>query len=238
MKFFVQKSKERGHANHGWLDTYFSFSFSDYYNPLRMNFGTLRVLNEDRIHFSTGFGKHAHDNMEIITIPLEGEISHEDTTGGKGIIHPGEVQVMSAGRGITHSEFNNSKKEECHLLQIWVLPNEANLKPRYAQKNFNWMNIQNQLVPIVSGNIDPSLLTIRQNVWFSLGNFAAKKILHYTPKIVGNGIFVFVIEGNLEILNQELESGDSIEIEDLMEFTVHFHTNCKILIMEVPLLDH
>ena len=235
MKFFVQKGKDRGHANHGWLDTYFSFSFADYYNPLRMNFGKLRVLNEDRIHPLTGFGKHSHDNMEIMTIVLEGELEHEDNTGSKGFLRPGEVQVMSAGRGITHSESNPSRQYECRLLQIWILPSEPNLKPRYSQKNFKWMNIQNQLVPIVSGQVDPSLLMVRQNVWISLGNFDKKKILHYTPKLPENGIFVFVIEGSLEVLNQELETGSSIEIEDLLEFTIHFHQNSRLLIMEVPL---
>ncbi len=179
MKSLLHKSETRGHANHDWLNTYHSFSFANYYNPNQMNFGVLRVLNDDTIAGGEGFGMHPHDNMEIITIPLEGDLEHKDSMNNVGIIKQGEIQVMSAGTGVYHSEYNKNADRELKLLQIWVIPNVRNVKPRYDQISIKEIEKNNTFFQILSPNEDDEGVSIHQDAWFSLGNFEAGKNENY-----------------------------------------------------------
>ncbi len=187
MKKTIHRADTRGHADHGWLNAHHSFSFANYYNPERIRFGTLRVLNDDIVQPGEGFGTHPHDNMEIVTIPLKGELAHKDNTGNKEVIRPGEVQIMSAGSGLTHSEFNNSKTDEINLLQIWVFPKEKNIKPRYGQKVFKPEDRKNKIKTVVSPK-DSDALWITQDSYFSLASLDKDKKVSYEIKTKGNGL--------------------------------------------------
>ena len=234
MKTLIHKSNTRGHANHGWLDAHHSFSFGQWYNPERVHFGKLRVLNDDIVKAGFGFGKHPHDNMEIITIPLSGALEHKDSTGGHGVIAKNDVQVMSAGSGIEHSEFNHSKTEDVNLFQLWIFTNKENVTPRYDQKTFSAIDRQNKFQTVVSpfGNDG---LWIYQDAWISLGNFDAENSTSYQIKSQGNGIYLLVIDGEVEIDGNILSKRDAIGIWDTDAINILSTTNTEILLIEVPM---
>ncbi len=232
----LHKAQTRGHANHGWLDSYHTFSFANYYNPERMNFGALRVLNDDRIDEGMGFGKHPHDNMEIISIPLSGDLEHKDSMGNTTVIKNGDIQVMSAGTGITHSEYNKNSDSLCKFLQIWVIPNQRNVTPRYDQITLNLMERQNRLQQIVSPNPDDEGVWIHQNAWFHLGTFDKNTSIDYSLKLAGNGVYAFVLKGQFTIENLLLEQRDGLGITGTNKITISaVDQDSEILIMEVPM---
>lgn len=231
----IHRAETRGHFNHGWLNTYHSFSFADYYNPDRIQFGLLRVLNDDVVKPGMGFGTHPHNNMEIITIPLEGQLEHRDSMGNGSIIEAGEVQVMTAGSGITHSEFNPSQEEEVNLLQIWVFPRERNLTPRYDQKRFDTSKMKNQFLTVVTPDGAGESLFIHQDAWFSLAETDGNKEMEYRMHSGKSGVYLFVIDGELEIDDETLKKRDGMGIYDVSGFSVKSHQSAKFLIMEIPM---
>ncbi|HMQ68201.1 MAG TPA: pirin family protein [Ignavibacteria bacterium] len=234
MEKVIHRAKDRGHANHGWLDAHHSFSFANYYNPEKTRFGLLRVLNDDVIQPGEGFGTHPHDNMEIVTIPLKGELAHKDSTGNKEVIHRNEVQIMSAGSGLTHSEFNNSNTDEVNLLQLWVFPKEKNIKPRYDQKEFDPSERINKIQTVVSPNDDKSLW-INQDAYFSLTNPEKDNEVVYNINKNGNGVYVFVIGGKVEIDGDVLSGRDAMGIQNTDKVKLKAEENSEVLIIEVPL---
>jgi quercetin 2,3-dioxygenase len=235
MKLTVHRAGCRGHADHGWLKTWHTFSFAGYYNPDRMHFGALRVLNDDVVQAGMGFGTHPHDNMEIITIVLEGELEHRDSMGNGSVIRPGEVQVMSAGTGIQHSEFNHSRENEVSLLQIWVFPDQKSVEPRYDQAEFQEDEMAGKWRAVVSPDGASNTLWIHQQAWFSLGVFDEGAIFSYQLKIGGNGVYVFLISGELEVGPETLSQRDGLCIEQI-EAGINMNAikNSKILVMEIP----
>lgn len=235
MKSVLHKANTRGHANHGWLDAHHTFSFANYYDRNRIQFGALRVLNDDIVAGGRGFGEHPHDNMEIITIPLRGALQHKDNTGGEGVIRAGEVQVMSAGTGVLHSEVNASASEEVNLLQIWVFPNVRNVKPRYDQKAFQAEGRNNQWQTIVSPVQNTEALWIHQNAWFSLGNFSKGKRTEYKLNKSGNGIYIFIIEGDVIVNDQKLNKRDGLGVWEVDKLSFTAESDAQILLMEVPM---
>jgi len=235
MKKTIHKADSRGYADHGWLKSYHTFSFADYYNPARTRFGLLRVLNDDIVEGGMGFGTHPHDNMEIITIPIKGELAHKDSTGTKEVIKANEVQIMSAGSGLTHSEFNNSPTESVNLLQIWVFPKEKNITPRYDQKVFDPADKKNKLLTVVSPEKSNGALWINQDAYFSIGNIEAGKSLTYEVKHKGNGIYLFVIDGSIEILNEKLSARDAIGIEETGNIDINALKDSEVLVIDLPM---
>lgn len=235
MKKTIYKSESRGHADHGWLNAHHSFSFANYYNPERIRFGLLRVLNDDIVQPGMGFGTHPHDNMEIITIPLKGELAHKDSTGNKEVIKPNEVQIMSAGSGLTHSEFNNSQTEIVNLLQIWIFPKEKNIKPRYEQKLFDPEKRKNIFQTVVSPESKNGSLWINQNAYLSLGNIDKGNSVNYKINLKGNGLYIFVIEGEIEIDNERLSKRDAAGLEEIDNVEFKANENSEVLLIEVPM---
>lgn len=235
MKKIIQREDERGVAEHGWLHSRFSFSFAEYYNPKKMGFGLLRVLNDDIIEAGEGFGTHPHNNMEIITIMLQGELEHKDSSGSGSVIRPGEIQVMSAGTGILHSEFNHSKSGLANLLQLWVLPKERNIKPRYDQKVFPLAESKNSLIKIVSGKESKETLYIHQNAAITYGKLDKGKANKYEFVFKGNGAYFFVINGNIEIDGDIINHRDAAGISDVDDFEVTAMSDSEFVIIEVPL---
>jgi hypothetical protein len=233
----LYQSSSRGTADHGWLKSNFSFSFGNYHNPNRMQFGMLRVLNDDIISGGTGFGTHGHANMEIITIPLQGALKHRDSMGNDGIIRFGEVQVMSAGSGIEHSEMNASENDMTKMLQLWVFPDRENVSPRYDQKSFDIDNQINTFVNIVSPNDmnDGNALWVYQKTFFHLGIFDSNTQVTYKIRIPKNGVYLFLIEGEIEINNQVLKAKDAMGISDFELFEIKVISKSKILLVEVPM---
>lgn len=225
---------ERGHANHGWLNAHHSFSFASYYNPEKMNFGALRVLNDDEIAAGMGFGTHPHDNMEIITIPLEGDLRHKDSMGNEATIQAGYIQVMSAGTGIQHSEYNPNKDKALKLLQLWIMPNKRNVEPRYGDIKLPEIS-NNEWQQIVSPNSDDEGTWIHQNAWLHLGNFDTNTTTNYHLKDKSNGVYVFLIEGSISIDNQTLNKRDAFGIWGVENFEIIVNENSKILLIEVPM---
>lgn len=236
MNTVLHKADTRGQANHGWLNANHSFSFANYHNPERMNFGVLRVLNDDRIAGGKGFGTHPHDNMEIITIPLEGALAHKDSMGNAAVIQSGEVQVMSAGTGIYHSEFNNDSENDVKLFQIWLFPREKNVEPRYDQISIRDVEKQNEFYQILSPNPDDQGVWIHQDAWFHLGNFDAGKSANYSFNKKDNGVYLMVIEGEVEVNGQKLSTRDGFGIWDVQNFDFKSNTKSRVLLMEVPLV--
>lgn len=230
----IHKSETRGHANHGWLDTYHTFSFGMYHDSSRMHFGMLRVLNDDIVIGGAGFGKHGHDNMEIISIPLKGSLAHTDSTGNEGIISTSDVQIMSAGTGIMHAEYNASESELVNFLQLWIFPKERNIEPRYDQMRFDHDKLKNQLCPIVSNNPSIEALRINQDASLYLGEFDESKIVKHYMASTKHGVYVFVIEGMVTISGQELQRRDGMGIQDEESVLMHIASNSKILLIEVP----
>lgn len=232
----LHKAESRGHANHGWLKANHTFSFANYYNPERVHFGALRVLNDDTVEGGMGFGMHPHDNMEIITIPLEGELQHKDSMGNGAVIKKGDVQVMSAGTGITHSEINNKKDQFVKLLQIWVFPKKKNVTPRYDQITLKAEDRQNKLQQILSPDPEDDGLWIHQDAWFHLGKFDKNKTSDYKLKKNGNGVYAFVISGSFIIHGIELDQRDGLGIWNTDQLSLKAASeNAEILLMEVPM---
>jgi hypothetical protein len=232
----LHKSNTRGEANHGWLKSRHTFSFANYYNPERMHFGVLRVLNDDFVEAGMGFGTHPHDNMEIISIPLEGDLEHSDSMGNISVIKHGDIQVMSAGTGITHSEYNKSKENPVKFLQIWVFPNKKNVNPRYDQLTLNLSDRRNKLQQILSPNPNDEGVWIHQNAWFHLGHFDQDKEITYNLKDPKNGVYAFILNGNFNIQGQDLESRDGLGIWEQSQLSIKsLSANAELLLMEVPL---
>ena len=232
----LHKSDTRGHANHGWLDSHHSFSFANYYNPDRMHFGVLRVLNDDRVDPGMGFGTHPHDNMEIISIPLEGDLEHKDSMNNVAIIKHGDIQVMSAGTGIQHSEYNRNKDKLTKFLQIWVFPNKKDVTPRYDQITLNIKDRHNTLQQIVSPNIEDTGVWIHQDAWFHLGSFDKDFTINYTIKRKGNGVYAFVLKGNITIDGQQLNERDGFGIWDIDTIKLIANSqDAEVLLMDVPM---
>ena len=237
MKTKLFEANSRGNADHGWLKANFSFSFGNYYNPERVQFGMLRVLNDDTIAGGMGFGTHPHANMEIITIPLEGGLKHRDSMGNEGVIRFGEVQVMSAGTGIKHSEMNASQNETAKTLQLWVFPDEEDVIPRYDQKSFDIENQINTFVNIVSpkDKNDGNALWVYQQTFLNLGIFEKDTSISYKVNIPENGVYLFLIEGEIEVDNQILRTRDAMGIIDFEQFEIKINSKSKILLIEVPM---
>ena len=235
MNTVLHKAETRGHANHGWLDTHHTFSFANYRNPERMHFGVLRVLNDDRINGGTGFGTHPHDNMEIISIPLMGGLAHQDSMGNKHVIRQNDVQVMSAGTGIFHSEYNDSKTEETNFLQIWMFPKKKNVEPRYDQLTFDPKDRLNKLQQVLSPSKEDDGVFAHQDAWFHLGKFDANKELNYDLKKQGNGLYLFVLEGVVEVEGQKLEKSDGYGLWDTASVKIKTNSNAEFLLMDVPM---
>ncbi len=235
LKFVLHKANTRGHADHGWLKAYHTFSFANYQDRNRMNFGLLRVLNDDTVAGGKGFGKHPHDNMEIITIPLEGALAHEDSMGNSAIIRHGDVQVMSAGSGVYHSEFNASKLEPVKLLQIWVFSDRKNVSPRYDQMTLKPEDRKNKLQTVVSPHPGGEGLWIYQKAWFHLAELQSGKELSYTLKQKGNGVYVFLIDGKMTIAGQDLDKRDGLGVWNTNSFNIKAKQDSYVLLMEVPM---
>lgn len=235
MNTVLHKANTRGTANHGWLEAKHSFSFANYHNPDRMNFGVLRVLNDDRIAAAKGFGMHPHDNMEIITIPLDGDLEHRDSMGNGAVIRHGDVQVMSAGTGIRHSEFNANEDAEVKLLQIWLFPKTRNVEPRYDQISISDLKTSNAFYQILSPNVDDDGVWIHQNAWFHLGDFDQSTTLTYDLKDNENGVYAFIIEGTANIEGQDLEKRDGFGVWDTEKIEIKASADSKVLLMEVPM---
>ena len=233
----LHKADTRGHANHGWLDSHHSFSFANYYNPDRMHFGALRVLNDDRVDPGMGFGTHPHDNMEIISIPLEGDLEHKDSMGNTTVIRNGDIQVMSAGTGIQHSEFNKNNDQLTKFLQIWLFPNKRNVSPRYDQITLNISDRHNKLQQILSPNSDDEGVWIHQDAWFHLGKFDVDFKIEYPLKKKGNGVYAFVLKGDVTINSIALNQRDGFGIWDIEKLSIQSNSqDAEILLMEVPML--
>src|SRR5665213_931405 len=211
-KTILHKANTRGHADHGWLNSYHTFSFANYNNPERVHFGALRVLNDDTVSRGMGFGKHPHDNMEIISIPLEGDLEHKDSMGNTTVIKQGDIQVMSAGTGIQHSEYNKNKDVPVKFLQIWIFPDKKNVAPRYGQVSLNENERHNKLQQILSPDPDDEGVWIYQNAWFHLGKFDKDFSTVYTFKKEGNGLYIFVLKGDITVDNQKLNTRDGFGI--------------------------
>ena len=234
MKTVLHKADTRGHADHDWLKSWHTFSFAGYHDPSRVHFGALRVLNDDIFAGGMGFGMHPHDNMEIITIPLSGQLEHKDSMGNTGVISKGEVQVMSTGTGIQHSEKNKNANEPVKLLQIWVFPNKRNVEPRYDQKAFDLSAAKNNLLTIVSPMGEKEGMNIYQDAWFSLGKLDKGFSLHYELKKKGNSVYAFVIEGDVTINGEKLNRRDGLGITDANKLEIKADSEVELLLMEVP----
>ncbi|MBX2930672.1 MAG: pirin family protein [Chitinophagaceae bacterium] len=234
MKTILHKAHTRGHANHGWLNSYHTFSFAGYYDEERTRFGLLRVLNDDTVAAGMGFDKHPHDNMEIVSIPLAGDLHHNDSTGRSKIIKQGDVQIMSAGSGITHSEMNANKDKEVQFLQIWIFPEKRNITPRYEQKTFSVEERKNTLQTVVAPD-NANALWINQQAWFTLGNFDKDVTTTYQLHNKENGVYVFVINGDVSINDVELNKRDGLGITETDSLHIKANSQTEILLIEVPL---
>ncbi|MGE6245256.1 pirin family protein [Psychrobacter proteolyticus] len=235
MKAIYHAADSRGDANHGWLKSRHTFSFANYHNPERMGFGALRVINDDFVIGGQGFGNHSHRNMEIISIPLSGKLAHGDSIGNEGVIETGEIQVMSAGTGITHSEMNGDNAEAVRFLQIWVIPNEIDVAPRYQQVHMGDIMRPNEFSQVLSPNTDDAGVWIHQDAWFSMGDFDEGMSPTYELNNPNNGVYLFVISGEVVVNNNILSVRDGLGIWDIKNFSMKVEESAKILVMEVPL---
>jgi redox-sensitive bicupin YhaK (pirin superfamily) len=236
MKTIVHKADSRGAADHGWLKAQHSFSFANYYHPEKVHFGVLRVLNDDTIAPGAGFPTHPHDNMEIITIPLSGKLEHKDSMGNTSVISAGEVQVMSAGTGIFHSEYNFNQDKGLQLFQIWLFPKIKNVEPRYDQVSIKSIEKENELFQILSPNKDDQGVWIYQDAWFSLGNFTKPATISYSIKRNGNGLYLMVIEGHVHINGHDLHKRDAIGITDTSIIDIEIKDKTQLLVMDIPMI--
>ena len=235
MKTIYHAADSRGDANHGWLKSKHTFSFANYHNPERMGFGALRVINDDFVIAGQGFGKHSHRDMEIISIPLSGKLGHGDNIGNNGIIETGEIQVMSAGTGITHSEMNGDDTEAVKFLQIWVIPNKMNVEPRYQQIRMDDILKPNEFNQVLSPNADDAGVWIHQDAWFSMGDFDKGITQTYELKNPNNGVYIFVISGKVVVNGNTLDTRDGLGVWDTKNFTMDVIDDAKVLLMEVPM---
>ncbi|OIQ15347.1 MAG: hypothetical protein BM557_11805 [Flavobacterium sp. MedPE-SWcel] len=236
MNTVLHKADTRGDANHGWLHSKHTFSFANYHNPERMNFGVLRVLNDDKVSESMGFGTHPHKDMEIVSIPLEGDLKHKDNMGNETIIKSGDIQVMSAGTGVMHSEYNNSPDKAVKFLQIWVFPNKNSVTPRYDQITLDVTDRQNKMQQILSPNSEDTGVWIHQDAWFNMTSLENGKVLTYTLKdSEKNGVYVFVLKGDVTINNQSLNTRDGFGVWDTNNLNIKADSNTELLLMEVPM---
>ena len=235
MNYQIFKSESRGGGNHGWLNSKHSYSFANYYDPARIHFGALRVVNDDIITGGMGFGKHPHDNMEIITIPTKGGISHEDSMGTGSVIESGDVQVMSAGTGVFHSEMNAYENQEGHFFQIWIIPNKMNVEPRYQQISVRDVAKENELYQVLSPNANDQGVWIHQDAWIFLGNYTEDKQETYKVQKEGNGVFFMVVEGEVEFDGNKLGRRDVIEIKGTNEFSFNVAKDSRLMLIEVPM---
>ena len=232
----IHPADTRGSANHGWLQSHHSFSFAGYHNPERVHFGALRVLNDDIVKGGMGFGKHPHDNMEIISIPLEGDLEHQDSMGNKTVIRKGDIQVMSAGTGIYHSEYNKNSDEAVKFLQIWIFPNKKNVEPRYDQITLNRDDRKNKLQQVLSPSENDEGVWIHQDAWFHMGLFDQGIQQTYAFKKENNGVYAFILEGSFSINGNKVSRRDGIGIWDTDHITISAEeNNAEILLMEVPM---
>jgi quercetin 2,3-dioxygenase len=232
----LHKADSRGYADHGWLLSRHTFSFANYYNPDRMHFGALRVLNDDTVEAGKGFGTHPHDNMEIISIPLEGDLEHKDSMGNVSVIRHGDIQVMSAGTGIFHSEFNKNSDQQVKFLQIWIFPNKKNVTPRYGQITLNLSDRHNKLQQILSPEEADEGVWIYQNAWFHLGRFDKGINTVYTTKAKGNGVYAFILNGEVSINGQPLKTRDGFGLWDTEKLSISADSDSELLLMEVPMV--
>ena len=235
MQTIYHAADSRGDADHGWLKSRHTFSFANYHNPARMGFGALRVINDDFVIGGQGFGRHSHRDMEIISIPLSGKLGHGDNIGNEGIIETGEIQVMSAGTGITHSEMNGDANEPVKFLQIWVIPNKMNVTPRYQQLRMDDILQPNEFNQVLSPNADDAGVWIHQNAWFSIGDFDKGVTQSYDLKDPNNGVYVFVISGQVVVNGNTLDTRDGLGVWDTKSFTMDVAEDAKVLVMEVPM---
>lgn len=238
MHTIYHSANSRGHADHGWLQAKHSFSFASWFNPERIQFGALRVLNDDIIQGGMGFGTHPHDNMEIITIPLRGDLEHKDSMGNTEVIHEGEIQVMSAGTGVHHSEYNKNPDKEINLLQLWIFPNKRNVEPRYDQISIHSLHKKNEPFQILSPYPNDQGVWIHQNAWFHMLDIDEAESVYYDLKAEANGVYAFVIEGEVEIGEQLLQKRDALGITETATFEVTAHQDAQILLIEVPMVVH
>ena len=235
MKTTLYKANTRGHANHGWLDTNHTFSFAHYYDPNRIHFGALRVLNDDVVDGGKGFGTHPHDNMEIISIPLSGDLEHKDSMGTTAVIRQNDIQIMSAGTGVQHSEYNKNKDKKVNFLQIWVFPKVRDIKPRYEQKVFKPEDRVNKLQQIVSPTPGDEGVWINQDAWFYLGNLKKSFQTEYAIHRKENGVFAFVLNGDVTLAGQKLNPRDGLGIWDTEKFSVVANTDAEVLLIDIPM---
>lgn len=235
MNTIIHKSADRGHADHGWLNARHSFSFANYQDKTKMNFGVIRVLNDDIVAAGKGFGTHPHDNMEIITIPLLGDLAHKDSMGNEAIIKEGDIQVMSAGTGVQHSEFNPNEDKSVNLLQIWLIPKERNVTPRYQQISILDLEKKNELFQILSPNELDEGVWIHQDAWFSMGMLESGTNLTYNIKEQGNGVYAFVIEGAVTIAGKYLSKRDAVGVWDTVSIEICAIADSKMLLMDIPM---
>lgn len=235
MKTILHKSETRGHANHGWLDSFHTFSFANYYHPERIHFGALRVLNDDKIAAGEGFGMHPHDNMEIISIPLSGVLEHKDSMNHVAVIGAGEIQVMSAGTGIFHSEYNKEMDKEAAFLQIWVFPKEKNTKPRYSQISLSGLAKPDTFYQIVSPDPQDEGAWIGQDAWFHLADLSTGWKGRYNLKKQDSGVYLFVLEGSINVAGLQLEKRDGLGITEIEQVEIETNVASRLLLMEVPM---
>jgi len=235
MKTTLHKAESRGHANHGWLDTHHTFSFASYYNPERVHFGALRVLNDDKVSGGEGFGLHPHDNMEIVSIPLSGELEHRDSLGNIAVIKEGEIQVMSAGTGVFHSEYNKSSERNVEFLQIWIIPNKKNVAPRYDQLSIASIAKPNELYQILSPTPNDQGVWIYQNAWFYFGKLDKDWHGQYQLHDKNNGAYLFIIDGEAEVEDNLLSRRDGVGIWEADSINIKTKTTATILLMEIPM---
>ena len=235
MKTIVHRASTRGHADHGWLESYHSFSFAGYHNPERMQFGALRVLNDDRVAPGRGFGTHPHRNMEIVSIPLHGDLEHKDSMGNTAVIREGDIQVMSAGTGVQHSEYNKNKDREVAFLQIWILPDRVNVEPRYDQISLQQGDLKGRWFPVLGPRGQHPGLWIHQDAWFHMGEFEAGQRSTYTMKDAGHGLYAFVLEGAVTVGGERLGRRDAAGVLETDNVAFEMEADSRLLLMEVPL---
>ena len=235
MSSIFYPANERGHVQFDWLDTYHSFSFGQYHDPSKIHFGALRVLNDDKVDAGMGFGTHPHDNMEIITIPLFGDLHHRDSTGRDCIIKEHDVQIMSAGSGIQHSEVNPNKDKRVELFQIWIFPDKENLEPRYATINYSWENAKNNFLPLVSPKKENKGAWIHQNAWIHIIKIEKAQTATYTIKNKDNGVYIMLINGFIEIDNKKMKDRDAIGIWETESVNILSELDSQLLLIEVPM---
>ena len=235
MNTVIHRAETRGNANHGWLHSNHTFSFANYYNQDRMNFGALRVLNDDRVQAGMGFGTHPHDNMEIVSIPLEGDLEHKDSMGNVAVIKEGDVQVLSAGTGITHSEYNKNKDKEVKFLQIWLFPKMKNVEPRYDQISIREIEKKNAFYQVLSPNKNDQGVWVNQDAWFHIGKFSKGKADEYKLKKEGNGVYAFILDGEVEVNGEKLYKRDGMGIWNTDCLNVTASEDARVLLMEVPM---